>query len=148
MSQHEKTPSVLTVPARATRTVLWRALFLAWGFLLAAAVPGFAQGNAFTNLKIFTAPEGYSPTGLLATNGNVLFGCALGGTNGFGGGVVFSVHSDGTGFQVLRHLNLATDGAYPQGRLILAGSVLYGANRSGGTNGNGTLFSKIGRAHV
>ena len=78
-----------TAPARATRAVLWRALFLAWGFLLAAAVPGFAQANAFSNLKIFTSPGGYEPTGPLATNGNVLFGCAAGGTNGFGGGVIF-----------------------------------------------------------
>jgi uncharacterized repeat protein (TIGR03803 family) len=127
-----------TAPARATRAVLWRALFLAWGLLLAAAVPGFAQANAFTKLKIFTSPGGDSPTGPLARDGNVLFGCALGGTNL---GVIFSVNTDGTGFQVLRNLSYNTDGTAPQGGLTLAGNVLYGVNNTGGTNGGGTLFS-------
>jgi uncharacterized repeat protein (TIGR03803 family) len=65
-----------------------------------------------------------------------------------GGGVVFKIHPDGTGFAALKdfadsagpYSTTNSDGTTPVGRLVLSGNTLYGAASSGGNAGEGTLF--------
>jgi uncharacterized repeat protein (TIGR03803 family) len=101
------------------------------GFLALHTFVGF--GTPLTNL------DGGLPNAGLTLSGNILYGTASqGGTGSWG--TVFAVNTDGTGFKVLHDLNGASDGAYPNGGLLLADNVLYGT-ASGGSLGNGTIFS-------
>jgi uncharacterized repeat protein (TIGR03803 family) len=117
--------------------------------------------QTFTTLHSFTATsgsEGYNGTnsdgvhpflGLLLS-GNTLYGAAhVGGRSGWG--TVFALNTDGTGFTTL-HSFAATsgseggygtnsDGAVPNGGLILSGNTLYGTAQSGGRSGWGTVFA-------
>jgi hypothetical protein len=52
-----------------------------------------------------------------------------------GGGNLFKVNTDGTGFAVLRAFN-REDGNYPYGGLVLSGATLYGTTEMGGGSGN------------
>ena len=77
-------------------------------------------------------------------SGSTLYGTANQG--GAGGGVVFSVKTDGTGYNVLHTFtNTAPDGYQPLGSVVLSGSTLYGTTYYGGsgngTSGNGTVFA-------
>jgi uncharacterized repeat protein (TIGR03803 family) len=68
-----------------------------------------------------------------------------GGING--GGTLFSINSDGSGFTVLHAFaapgtgNPNIDGSNPLTDLITEGATLYGSTPFGGTNGNGIVFS-------
>jgi uncharacterized repeat protein (TIGR03803 family) len=71
--------------------------------------------------------------------GGVLFGTTRdGGVNNLG--TVFSLHTDGTGFEVL-HEFAGTDGSEPRSDLIWNGDRLFGTTRVGGASGVGTVFS-------
>jgi len=82
-----------------------------------------------------TAPE--SPQHGLTYAEGVLYGTTSTGGTG-GGGTVFKINVDGSGFTVLR--NFATADGYSPSTLILSGSTLYGATSSGGANYEGTVF--------
>jgi uncharacterized repeat protein (TIGR03803 family) len=115
------------------------------------------NGTGFTNLYTFTATSGSNSTNSEGANpdslilsGNTLYGTTLfGGTNG--NGTVFAVSTNGTGFKDLHSFSATnanaggvftnSDGANPQGGLILSGNILYGIAIAGGTNGNGTVFA-------
>jgi uncharacterized repeat protein (TIGR03803 family) len=115
------------------------------------------DGTGFTILHNFAALDGatsktnidgaYPVAGLLLS-GNTLYGTASQG-GGSGNGTVFSVHTDGSGFEALHSFSgfndasPATnfDGSGPSGRLIMSGDTLYGTASAGGVSGNGTLFS-------
>ena len=87
-----------------------------------------------------TSYDGSKPQGgALLLNGNTLYGTAeIGGQ--FGGGTVFAIKTDGTGFSVLHHFAIS-DGDGPFGGVILSGNSLYGVTlQGGGNNINGTLF--------
>jgi uncharacterized repeat protein (TIGR03803 family) len=65
---------------------------------------------------------------------------ANGGANGLG--VLYTILSDGTGYQLLYSFGAATDGARPYGGLTIAlGTKLFGTTRAGGSMGKGTIFS-------
>lgn len=68
----------------------------------------------------------------------------LWGLTTFGGahdrGVVFSIASDGQGFQVHHSFGAGDDGALPHGSLTLVGDHLYGLSFEGGRHGVGTAF--------
>jgi uncharacterized repeat protein (TIGR03803 family) len=83
--------------------------------------------------------------------GNTLYGTAVGGGSA-GNGTVFRINTDGTVFTNLHSFTAATynssvgattnsDGANPQGGLILAGNTLYGTAANGGSSGKGTVFA-------
>src|ERR1017187_7269938 len=64
-----------------------------------------------------------------------------------GGGVVFKLKTNGSGFTNFYNFTAATgplstnaDRYYPQGSLILSGNTLFGTTESGGNFGNGTVF--------
>jgi len=58
-----------------------------------------------------------------------------------GGGTVFAINTDGTGFRNLHSFTGGSDGANPFAGLILSGNTLYGTASSGGSSGSGTVFS-------
>lgn len=111
---------------------------------------GFALLKQFTNLL-----DGANPKSSLLLSGNALYGTtSAGGSEG--GGTIFNINTDGSGFTVLKSLPAGSydrnippptgdsSGAYarnpPMGGLALAGNTLYGTTRSGGTAGRGTVF--------
>jgi uncharacterized repeat protein (TIGR03803 family) len=113
-------------------------------FLLTLLVVGMscaatARAQTLTTLHSFTGIDGANPVG-----GVVLSGGQLYGTTEFGGditnGTVFKVNLDGTGFTNLYKFTGGTDGAGPNGSLVLSSNTLYGMCAVGGTAGNGTVF--------
>ncbi|HEY2081803.1 MAG TPA: choice-of-anchor tandem repeat GloVer-containing protein, partial [Verrucomicrobiae bacterium] len=58
-----------------------------------------------------------------------------------GGGTLFRINTDGSGFTVLYNFTNNPDGASPYAPLILSGSTLYGTTQIGGSSGNGTVFT-------
>ena len=99
------------------------------------------DGSGFTNVHSFTAlSDGAVPYAGLILSGNTLYGTAQYGGS-LGGGTVFAVHTDGTGFTNLHSFNYDSDGAYPWSGLIVSGNALYGTANQGGSSGNGTVFS-------
>jgi uncharacterized repeat protein (TIGR03803 family) len=110
-----------------------------YGTTLTSVFKVGTDGNDFAVLKWFTSwSDGAQPESTLVLSGTTLYGTTLaGGTNG--GGTVFKVNTDGSGFAVLKSLG-ASDGSAPRTGLALAGSILYGATSAGGTNEAGTVF--------
>ncbi len=108
-----------------------------------------ADGTNYQVLHSFDAGDGGgTPMAGLTLVGNTLFGTASvgGGANRFG--VLFSMSTNGSNFQVLhafagQTVLQGTDGATPQAGLIVVGSTLYGTTTAGGSGGSGegTAFS-------
>lgn len=133
--------------------------FLWFGGFLARAVSLPAQ--TFNVLHTFgpnsyTNTDGAGPSVTPVLSAATLYGAAGGGANGSGTnnfGTIFSLGVDGSDFTVLHTftgvtnsgtfpaVGLNAEGYLPQGNLILAGQMLYGAAGAGGTNGSGTLFA-------
>ena len=106
------------------------------------------DGSNFQVLHSFawtsTAPLDGALSGL--SSGLTVIGSTLFGTTERGGtvnnGALFSMNLDGSGFQILHSFMGGTnDGATPDAAPILVGSVLYGTTRSGGSAGDGTVYS-------
>jgi uncharacterized repeat protein (TIGR03803 family) len=104
------------------------------------------NGAGFTNLHNFNASDGQYPVGNLILSGGTLYGMTPGG-GAFHTGNIFSASTNGTGFTNLFNfpslsgvLYSNTDGAFPQGSLLLSGNTLYGTASEGGAAGNGTIF--------
>jgi uncharacterized repeat protein (TIGR03803 family) len=89
--------------------------------------------------------DGAKPIGGLTLSGNTFYGTASAGGMG-NSGVIFSMNTNGTDFDILYCLGVATnltnmDGTSPVGTLILSGGKLFGVAKSGGPLNNGTIFS-------
>src|SRR6266446_593256 len=106
------------------------------------------NGTGFTNLHSFVVgSDGAGPRKELILSGNTLYGTAnSGGSSGYG--TVFAINTAGTGFTTLHSFteysgpnSTNSDGALPDSGLILSGNTLYGTAYSGGSSGNGTVFS-------
>jgi uncharacterized repeat protein (TIGR03803 family) len=111
------------------------------------------DGTAFTNLYSFgpldmrnANSDGAFPAGDLALASNTLYGTTSSGglciACGAGGGTVFKVNTDGTGFTVL-HIFAGgnSDGAGPWAGLTLLGGTLIGTTQFQGNSGWGTVFA-------
>jgi uncharacterized repeat protein (TIGR03803 family) len=103
------------------------------------------DGTGYAVLKSFSGSDGSQPYGDLVLAGSTLYGTAeCGGSPGdsfaTGYGVVFQVNTDGSGYTVLKHFT-GSDGANPQAGLVLSGGTLYGTAASGGSSGDGVVFS-------
>lgn len=98
------------------------------------------DGTWYLDLFDFSgAGDGSSPNGSLFYDGTYLYGTTTnGGTNG--GGVIFRILPNGTGFTALHNFASGTDGSNPRGSLISDGTYLYGMTEGGGTNSVGTIF--------
>jgi len=131
------------------------------------------NGNNYTNLFRFDAfnggtPPGNSygatPNGSLVLVGSMLYGTAIQGGNGSGGGcnnncgaggTIFAFPTNGTGskdvavlfdfpgdpFLTTTNININGFGTAPEAGLVLAGSRLYGTTSEGGAYGMGVIFS-------
>jgi uncharacterized repeat protein (TIGR03803 family) len=105
------------------------------------------NGLGYSDLHLFSTNylEGHSPySGLIQGSDGTLYGTTYG--SGLIGttdaGTVFSLQTNGAGFQVLHTFaNNAGDGGSPRAGLILgADGFLYGTTESGGAKGYGTVF--------
>lgn len=114
-----------------------------------AATLAFGTGIAsaqFAVLHTFSGgADGAKPNyGAPVIAGSTLYGTAGYGANG--GGVVFAVGTDGSGYEVLHSFtSTALDGYKPLGSVTLAGSTLYGTTYRGGSGagdaGYGSVFA-------
>jgi uncharacterized repeat protein (TIGR03803 family) len=87
------------------------------------------DGSGFTVLKNFMGDaEGGYPLGALLVSDTTLYGTAqAGGLGGNGGGgTVFKLNADGTGFQVLHRFTYGSDAFWPETGLVQSGTTLYG----------------------
>ena len=114
------------------------------GLSLILADPLSAQ--TFRTLHTFTGSDGTDPGAGVIWSGTTLYGTtSLGGTSGFG--TLFKVSTNGAGFAVLYTFTAAdasdinSDGGYPRGALVSAGTNLYGTTTIGGTGAQGTVFA-------
>jgi uncharacterized repeat protein (TIGR03803 family) len=105
------------------------------------------DGGAFTNLHNFpsyggptyTNSEGANPQTALIASGENLYGTTTyGGASG--GGTIFSITTNGTGFTNLHSFGAGTDGNFPSA-LVLAGNTLYGESQDGGNSRAGAIFA-------
>jgi uncharacterized repeat protein (TIGR03803 family) len=102
------------------------------------------DGTSFKNLLSFTshagAVIGQSPLGSLTLSGTTLYGMTnVGGANNSGS--IFSVGTDGSGYQNLYSFTGGTDGSQPQGDLTLVNGTLFGMTSDAGEYNDGTLFA-------
>lgn len=89
--------------------------------------------------------DGALPLGGLTDGGDGYFYGAASAGGAAGGGTVFRLRTDGTGFAVLRSLDPDTEGSGPTGALTLGGDgLLYGTTSADGPDGAGTVF-RLGR---
>ena len=118
------------------------------------------DGSSVDTLYQFRPADGLGPAGALVLGSDNLFYGTTQFSNGgvaSGGGTVFRVAPDGTGFTVLHEFAPSTSdnvnsnpvnsqGNAPHGALIEGSDdgFLYGAARFGGPNGAGTIF-KVGK---
>jgi uncharacterized repeat protein (TIGR03803 family) len=109
------------------------------------------NGTGLSILHSFSGTDGVAATGGLVLLGSTLYGTTEGGVDSSGtyhDGTLFKINTNGTGFSVLHTFGdnsfNSTDGAAPNGNLLLVGSTLYGTTYGGGDAGGwGTIF-KIG----
>ncbi len=106
------------------------------------------DGSGFAVLTSFVESEGSWANGALVSSGSALFGTAQEGGSS-GSGTVFKINTDGTGYTQLHSFSplvitpwgyTNTDGARPQGALLLSGTTLFGGTQTGGPKGMGTVF--------
>jgi len=105
------------------------------------------DGTGFSTLHNFntTNSDGSGPRAGLILSGNTFYGTTTF-SGGLGGGTVFKVQTDGTGFTTLHnfapsHLNTNSDGKVPLAELVMSGNTLYGTTVVGSSSGNGTVFA-------
>jgi uncharacterized repeat protein (TIGR03803 family) len=99
------------------------------------------DGTGFTTLYAFTGgSDGANPLAGLALSGNTLYGTIPGEVSS-ANSTVFAINTDGSSFTILYRFIGGTDGAHPNGELILSGNTLYGTTLTGGSGGSGTVFS-------
>jgi uncharacterized repeat protein (TIGR03803 family) len=105
--------------------------------------------TGFTTLYSFTnGTDGADPKGGLVLSGNTLYGTASTGSS-LGAGTVFALNTDGSGFRTLHQFAKQSnsppftnsDGANPQGALILSANTLYGTTQYGTGSDGGTVFA-------
>ncbi len=104
------------------------------------------DGSGFTILHRFNGVDGARPQARLLIAETNLYGTtaeggseyAPGGWNG--NGTIFKLHTDGSGYTVLKSFNEYSDGRQPQAGLVIAGGTLYGTTAGGGDSGGGTVF--------
>jgi uncharacterized repeat protein (TIGR03803 family) len=99
------------------------------------------NGTGFTDLYSFNdGSDGGVPAAGLLLSGSTLYGTASG-SDGFSGGTVFKVNTNGADFTTLHDFFEGGPQAAPSAGLLLSGSTLYGTSLSGGDWGAGTLFA-------
>jgi len=98
------------------------------------------DGTGFTAIhEMISVTDGDRPTGLIEASDGRLYGETYSGTT-LGGGGIFSLNLDGSGFTVVRSFVAANEGAYGVVPLIQASDGrLYGATSFAGPSNSGGL---------
>ncbi|MGD2279514.1 MAG: hypothetical protein PVH45_05425, partial [Candidatus Omnitrophota bacterium] len=99
------------------------------------------DGSDFTLLHRFSRLDGTQPYGSLSLDSGTFYGMTS-----YGGaewaGSVFSIETDGTGFDNIYDFGYGyDDGAYPWGDLVVDSGRLYGMTSGGGYDDSGVVFS-------
>lgn len=103
-----------------------------------------ADGSSFVALRVL-ANEGADGSDsishlIFGPDGRLYGTTRLGGNSA--GGTIFRITTDGSSFQVIRHMTPASDGGdLIAGLLLGSDGRLYGAASNGGVNGGGTIFA-------
>jgi uncharacterized repeat protein (TIGR03803 family) len=85
--------------------------------------------------------DGGYPNAGLVFNGGLLYGVTSSAGSG-GGGTIFQLSPNGTGFAVVKNLNNASDGGTPEAALVWNAGTLFGTASQLGS-ADGTLFSLL-----
>jgi len=126
-------------------------LFLSGGYLFGTTRSGGFESNGtafkiyadtnFANLWHFTnGIDGAYPSGGLISVGGELVGSTRSG-GAANQGTIFEFQTSNSTLSTLHSFEYFTDGAYPDGKLVLAGNALFGVASSGGSAGNGAIFA-------
>jgi uncharacterized repeat protein (TIGR03803 family) len=107
----------------------------------------FSMSTDGSNFRVLHSFNGFSLTdGATPDAGLLLIGGKLYGTTStggaFGGGTVFSVGTNGSGFTIVHSFNGLTDGQTPVGDLVFFDNSLYGT-ASASFNGGGTVWRLV-----
>ena len=102
-------------------------------------IHNFAANSWNSALGNMTNSEGAYPVAAMNLAGDTLYGTASQG-GATGGGTVFKLNTNGSGFTVLHGFTNNIDGSSPSGELLFAGGVLYGTTFTGSPAGGGTVF--------
>ena len=101
------------------------------------------DGTEFQILHHFIGNPGGGANPFAVTpvsSGPLLFGLTMaGGSNNCG--TIFSINTNGAGFNLLHNFTGSTNGQKPFGSLTLSGSTLYGVTSDEDTGTDGTIFS-------
>ncbi len=101
-----------------------------------------SDGSSYTVLHSFAGSDGFEPLASLTLVGSTLYGTSEYGGSTYGDGTVFSINTDGSAYTVLHSFaGGARDGSDSRAGLTLVGSTLYGTTYTGGSAGDGTVFS-------
>jgi uncharacterized repeat protein (TIGR03803 family) len=85
------------------------------------------DGTGFRILHDFGAQgDGYAPYGSVIAAGSTLFGMTTSGGAGLSEGIVFSINTDGSAYQILHSFPTGS----PHGSLLLWGTTLYGMTQT------------------
>ena len=100
------------------------------------------DGTGFTNLHTFMGypNDGATPFAGLISMGEFLYGTTSAGGSG-GGGTVFAMKTNGTGFTLLYSFSGGSVGGTPYAEVLSVGDVLYGTTATAGIYGYGTIFA-------
>jgi len=114
------------------------------GSSVAGTVYQVTPGGAVSVIHSFdTLSDGYYPVShLVQGSDGLLYGSTTeGGSPAGGGGTLFRLGLDGSGFTTLHALDPATEGGDPNAGLVQArNGNFYGSAASGGPSGGGTVF--------
>jgi uncharacterized repeat protein (TIGR03803 family) len=106
-------------------------------FFLAVVICNTANAQ-YTKIFDFNSAIGEQPHGSLIMEGDYLYGMTYYGGTG-GGGVLFKIKPDGSGFDSLVNFN-GTNGWAPNSALFSDGTYLYGTTNQGGAGSRGVIF--------
>ena len=112
------------------------------------------DGSNFQTLHEFSGTDGYLPLSGLVGDGDRLYGTTVtGGTTRStrgpmpfpGGGTIFTLNTDGTGYNTLYSFDglILGTGSNPEGVPLLVNGSFYGVAQTGGTQGVGVVFSYV-----